>query len=121
PLTTHRRPFCFNEFPARSPLNYFRIGVSSPHAPLCAIPRLLFIQGPHQRLLSPPPLQVRYWANGTMPLALCVVKICSRQAFQASMRRSSSTLSESSFRSSAPPGSGTRTHCLPRSLASACT
>jgi hypothetical protein len=26
PLTTHRRPFCFNEFPARSPLSYFRIG-----------------------------------------------------------------------------------------------
>src|SRR6266446_1155520 len=27
PLTTHRRPVCFNEFPARSPLSYFRIGV----------------------------------------------------------------------------------------------
>src|SRR6266446_1918941 len=29
PLTTHRRPVCFNEFPARSPLSYFRIGVKS--------------------------------------------------------------------------------------------
>src|SRR2546425_2133348 len=28
PLRTHRRSFCFNEFPARSPLSYFRIGVS---------------------------------------------------------------------------------------------
>jgi len=28
PLTTHRRPFCFNEFPARSPLSYFRIGAN---------------------------------------------------------------------------------------------
>src|SRR5439155_4496353 len=32
PLTTHRGPFCFNEFPASSPLNYFRIGVSFPRA-----------------------------------------------------------------------------------------
>src|SRR6266446_6708898 len=29
PLTTHRRPVCFNEFPARSPLSYFRIGVNA--------------------------------------------------------------------------------------------
>src|SRR5438034_8099847 len=32
PYTTLFRsgPFCFNEFPASSPLNYFRIGVSCP-------------------------------------------------------------------------------------------
>ena len=29
PVTTHRRPFCFNEFSARSPLGYFRIGANS--------------------------------------------------------------------------------------------
>src|SRR5438093_10483092 len=84
-----------------------------PNASRCAIPRLLFVQRPHHPFLSPAAragyvLGKRNDASGTLRRQ-DLFSICSRQAFQASMRWSRSTLSKSSFRSSAPAESGTLT------------
>src|SRR3989441_5681607 len=108
-----------------------------PDVPRCPIPRLLFVQGPHQLLLSPAaragsvlgetassgpgefgvevrecPADRRYTGErcpGRSTGSRLPSGLCFPQVFQTSMRRSSSSLSKSSFRSSTPPGSGTVT------------
>src|SRR2546425_1653332 len=108
-----------------------------PDVSRCAIPRLLFVQGPHQLLLSPAAragsvlgetgssglVELRVEMRGCpADRPIFVVRGAQAndaldallgqdfpQAFQTSMRRSSSSLSKSSFRSSAPPGRGTVT------------